>query len=1047
MYRSPFAHVLIGAVAVGLFPQPAHTQAKKWSVEEVRGKSVPLKYTVDEGTWMSIDVSPDGRTLVFDILGDLYLLPIDGGKATRLTSGTRWDAVPRFSPDGSQILFASDPTGSDQLWTMPARGGEPKAVTTEGGYQYGPAVWDPSGNFIFALRSAFNEDAGPPGFVMYHLSGGAGKPIVSGYGHAGIAPSNDGRYLYYSTSNPRQAGGEIQRIDRRTGEKTTVVEGYDGVFRPVPSRDGKLLAFVALIDAVPTLMVRDLATGKDRTLYRRMNWVEAYSGDDLDYLPSYAFMPDDKTIVFTAEGKIRRVDVATGKASVIPFSADIDQVATSMAYFRYRIPDSALKPKVLHWVQPLAPNQLVFSATGKIFRYDVGSNRATPLGGSTGLQYAPAVSPDGKVIAYIDWVDSLGGRIVKANADGSSPVVLTRRGGRFQNISWSNDSRKLVVAEQRVRADGDGEMNYEIHWMDAAGGELNSVATIGSKGDRKTVVRPVFDRTDTRIQYVERGQRMGGMVLKSMNLDGTNRRMIAKAKLGDEMAVSPDGKWLAFTERQDVYLAALPPEAEDSIEVSATGGPFPVHRLSTEGADYLYWLDGGKTLFWSWGPRAYQIDVASVTTGSTPQPRVTSINFEVPRAQPKGNLLLKNARIVTMKGDEVIEKGDILIANNRIAAVGRAGLVKAPTGATSIDLSGKTIIPGFIDLHAHYGPGNGPQQGPDVYAQQDPELVANLAYGVTTWRDPSIRSQTLFSLAEMVEAGTTLGPRLFGTGDIFFISEWVCCGQPRDFEDAKRIVRHQKALGATYIKEHTDPRRDQVQWIIEAAREESVMVAVDPARGPRRELRPLVDGAASLEHLYAAGPVKKDVIEMLARLGSFYVPTLVIAGLESYYLTTMNAHDDPKLRRFVPHLRIEGELRYQNRWLLPHQIPKWYGESIRDIVRGGGKVAMGSHGQVQGLGAHWEIWAMAMGGLTGLEAIRTATLVAAETLGLQDDLGSLEKGKLADLIVLDKNPLTDIKNTNTIRYVMKNGVLWNGDSMDEIWPTKRKRPRARWEEH
>jgi imidazolonepropionase-like amidohydrolase len=411
----------------------------------------------------------------------------------------------------------------------------------------------------------------------------------------------------------------------------------------------------------------------------------------------------------------------------------------------------------------------------------------------------------------------------------------------------------------------------------------------------------------------------------------------------------------------------------------------------------------------------------------------------------KGELLLRNARLVTMKGDEVIERGDVLVADGRIAAIGPAGQVSAPAGATSLDMSGKTIVPGFIDLHAHYILGASQWQG-DLHPEQNPHLLANLAYGVTTWRDPSIRSQTLFAMAEMVEAGTTLGPRIHGTGDIFIFYDVMCCGIPKSLEDARRIVRNQKALGATSVKEHTIPRRDHVQWIIRASRDEGLQVVSDPARGPRRELRPLVDGATSLEHAYSALPIKRDVIELMSRAGSSYVPTLVVAPLERYFMTTMNPHEDAKLRRFVPHARLDAEIHQHNRWFMPHEVPTWFGRSLTDLVRGGVRVGMGSHGQLQGLGAHWELWAMAGGGLTPFEALRTATSTAAEIIGMEDDIGTLEAGKLADLIVLDRNPLDDLRNTNSIRYVMKAGTLWEGDTMDEVWPNKRTRPRGYWEE-
>ena len=1048
----PSVALLLGLL---LLPGPASAQApaKPWSVEEIHGPALDLKYTVDEGTWVSVDVSPDGRTLIFDLLGDLYTLPIAGGKATRFTSGTRWDATPRFSPDGRRVLFASDPSGSDQLWVIPVEGGTPTMITKEGnyrfgapstgsGYQYGSPSWDPSGQFIFTAREAL------PGsrlgeYVIMHHQGGSGTPVAED-GAAGLVASADGRWLYYTVEN------RIVRLDRRTGEKTTVVSGYADIRRPAISPSGRLLSFATSIDAVPRLILRDLGSGRDRILYSGLDYARRFGSGDLDDLPGYAFTPDERAIVFTADGKIRRVDLASGAMTVIPFTADIELTVTKIVNPKHELSDGPFSPKVLHWVQALGANELILGAAGKLYRYDTKSRRATPFANGPGLQYAPAVSPDGRWVAYVDWVDSIGGRLMKAPAAGGRETSLGVRPGRYQNISWSLDGKKLVVSEQRMEADGYTEQGYYFHWLDAErGGELHIITAVTARGNwRKPPQRATFDESGERIYYtVPHDTAAPGapsfsylplaVRLCSVTLDGADRQCIAHFDFADELMPSPDGRWVLYTEMQNVYLAALPPPGKDPTHVQSGGGAFPVYLLGPQG-DYLYWMDGGKRLLWSWGPKVYQVDLASASSGERVAPQVTDVSFELPRVQGKGHLLLSNARLITMKGDEILESGDILVSNGRIAAVGRAGQVEAPAGATTMDLSGKTIIPGFIDLHAHLICCSGAQGQGHLYLQQNPFLIANLAYGVTTWRDPSIRSQTLFGMAELVEAGTTLGPRMHGTGDIFMHVKNHCCGVPNNLEDARRLVRNQKALGATSIKDHTVPRRDQVQWIIQASREEGLQIVEDPARGPRREIRPMMDGATSLEHVYAAAPAKKDVIELLARTGGFYVPTLVSGGFESYFVTTTSPHDDEKLRRFTPHVFLDREVRGHNQWLMPHEIPTWRSEILRDLVRAGGKVGMGSHGQVQGLGSHWEVWAMASGGLTPFEALRSATLTGAEAMGMQDDLGSLEPGKLADLMVLDRNPLVDLRNTNSIRYVMKAGVMWEGDTMDEVWPNKRK---------
>ncbi len=905
-----FTRWLLGfVVAPAMVAAQETTQPKKWSVEDIHGPPLQINFTVDEGTWMSVDVSPDGKTLVFDLLGDLYTLPIGGGKATRLTSGTRWDATPRYSPDGRRILFASDPSGSDQFWTMPVGGGTPTPITREGRYQYLQPSWDPSGDFVFGMRQP--HPSSPKEFVILHVGGGDGT-VVADTGAAGLVASADGRWLYHAVYITASGGpGRIVRIDRRTGQRMTIVSGYEQIRRPVVSRNGRWLAFAVTIDATPRLVLRDLESGRDRILYSGLDHLPIYGADDLGALPGYAFTPDDESIVFAADGKFRRVSIATGQAKVIPFTADVDLTVTEKIAVKHALPDGPFRPKVLHWVQRLDADRLILHAAGKLYRYEISSARATPFAAGPGLQFAPAVSPDGDWVAYVDWTDAGGGRLMKAAATGGSPTPLGVRAGRYQSLAWSADGTKLLVAEQRLEPDGITEQGYQMHWLAVEpGAKLHPVIRVAPLGNwRKPAPRPTFDASGGRIFYTHPDG--STVLLCSVDLTGGDRRCPARFEGADEIIPSPDGRWVAFAQMQNVYLAPLLPSGTEPVDMNPDGGALPVYHLGPQGS-FIYWRDGGQRLLWTWGPVVYETELGAATTGQDVTPRATTVSFDIPRAEPRGHLLLENARIVTMRGDEVLERGDILVSNGRIAAVGPAGRVQAPAGARTMDLSGTTIVPGFIDLHAHYILDASQWQG-DLHLEQDSHLLANLAYGITTWRDPSIGSHTLFALAEMVEAGTTLGPRIHGTGDIFIKYDQVCCGLPKDLDDARRVVRNQKALGATSIKEHTVPRRDHVQWIIQASREEGLQVVEDPVRGPRHELRPLMDGATSLEHAFSAQPMKRDVVELFVRTGAYYVPTMMASPMEPYFITTMKPHENAKLRRFLPHIFLDREIHGHNR--------------------------------------------------------------------------------------------------------------------------------------
>jgi imidazolonepropionase-like amidohydrolase len=156
---------------------------------------------------------------------------------------------------------------------------------------------------------------------------------------------------------------------------------------------------------------------------------------------------------------------------------------------------------------------------------------------------------------------------------------------------------------------------------------------------------------------------------------------------------------------------------------------------------------------------------------------------------------------------------------------------------------------------------------------------------------------------------------------------------------------------------------------------------------------------------------------------------------------------DLKLRRFVPPNIIEANTRRLQWFRKDEYVFPQTAEQAAKILRAGGLVGVGSHGQLQGLGYHWEMWALARGGMTPIEVLRCATILGARIIGLEEDLGSIKVGKLADLVVLDRNPLEDIHHTNSVRWVVKNGEIFEGDSLKQVWPVEKEvEPLWWWEE-
>mgnify|MGYP006171025255 FL=1 len=1089
--------------------QPEKPKDPAAAINTPRPGARTIAFETTEATWASVDVSPDGRTIAFDILGDIYTVPIDGGAAQAISRGPAYDHHPRFSPDGRTIAFSSDENGMENLWVMDADGKNRRAITDGKDAYVRSAAWTPDGNYLVAKK----EDAKPAGIPpvelwMYHRLGGSGIKLTSSddWHHAsGPVVSRDGRFIYFSARRARfnyvpdmtRGLWHIVRFDRQTGETHPLTTGFGGAVRPAISPDGRTLAFLSRRDADTVLVARDLASGAERIVARGMDKDQQEGFAPMDVWPNYAFTPDGQQLVLPHGGGLARVTLATGRTQPIAFRAAVEQHAAPLVAWQERTATGPVQARILRWTTESPDGRFVaFDAFGRIWLQEIAAGKA--VGSPKRLtaddpsrpsrEYAPAFSPDGRFVAYVTWTDAEGGHVWKAPAAGGAPQQLTRSPGHYANPSWSPSGDRLAI----VRGSGlefrgqqpEEEDFFEIRWLGADGGDPELVTTVETGNAMRFHPQAFWSADGTRLYYrnpVEQAKPTDPVQndLVSVRLDGTDRKAHLRLPAVDDIAPSPDGQWVAFTSRDNVYVTALPGiQTKEPPEVTAKDGSVPVWRLSDAAGAYVAWAERGRTITWSLGStfhrlpleaamrfveeqKAAQKGIAEDAEKAAGKPRVPAsqqipIALSMPRYAPQGSFVLRGARVLTMKRDggrdEMLPNADIVVTGNRIAAIGPAGTLQVPAGAREFDARGTTVMPGLVDAHAHLH-----YSGFEVFPETKWEYIANLAYGVTTVYDPSAPSLDVFAQGEMVDAGVMAGPRVYSSGDVLYGGQQApIFAEVNSLDDARRQVKRMKAYGARMIKVYQQPRREQRIWFAEAAREEKMLLTAEGAGELHTDLTMALDGYTAFEHSLPVA-LRRDVVQFLAKSGTWYTPTLIVSyggpTAEHFYWQTRNPHDDEKLNRFTPHRSFDHLGR--RRMFIP--LDEFHfpvvAEGAARVVDAGGRVALGAHGQLQGLGMHWEMWAQAGDGLPAgrtamspIDVLRASTIVAAEKLGFGPDLGTVEGGKLADLVVLDADPLADIHHTARIRWVVKNGELFEADSMRREWPTPRPLPPFFWKE-
>ena len=1028
----------------------------KWDVQTPPGdwgwKDVKIDTT--EGTWISVDVSPDGKTVVFDLLGDLYTVPISGGDAKAIRKGIAWHMQPRFSPDGSKIAFTSDAGNGDNLWVMNLDGSEPRQVTNETFRLINNPAWDPTSEYLVGKKHFTSKRSlGAGEMWMFHISGGSGvqmtkrpneqkdvnDPAFSPDGHYLYydRDATPGRYFQYNKDSSTQIY-VIERLDRQTGEVTRVAGGPGGAARPTPSPDGRWLAFTRRVDYTTVLFLRDLKSGAERPLYtgleRDNQEVWALHG----VYPGMAWTPDARSIVFWDDGHIKRIDITSGRVFEIPFRVQTIKKVAAVVRPPQQVAPDRFDVKMLRSVT-VSPrgDRVAYVALGHVWTKALpkGTPRRLTSTGNDRFEHHPSFSADGRSVVFATWNDKTLGDLRVASVRGGRPRVITRRPGHYAHPKFSPDGKTVVF--QRT---GAGYLR-DPRFSDEPG--IYRISTRGGTAERLTTdgQYPHFGRRSDRIFFMRANGDETSDTRKLIALDLKTRKERELYSSGSAQAyvVSPDSRWLAFRDGFKVYIAPFN-EVGRTVSIGPKSKSVPVAKVAKHAGDYLSWSGDARSLYWALGAELYQrplTDAFKYLDGAPeklPEPPAqgTPIGFSVAADKPKGTIAFVGGRVITMKGDEVLSNGVVVVAGNRITAVGPADSTAIPAGALKIDVKGKTLIPGLIDAHAH-----GPFGTAGIIPQHNWSQFANLAFGVTTIHDPSNNTEMVFSASEMQRAGMIRAPRIYSTGRILYGAAGADYkASVESLDDAKFHLKRMQAVGGFSVKSYNQPRRDQRQMVMEAARQMQMQVMPEGGATFMHNMTMLVDGHTTIEHNLPVETIYEDVLQLWSASDTALTPTLVVSygGIsgEVYWYETMDVWRHERLMTYVPRYVVDPRSRRRQKAPKGDYNHIVTAKQLKALIDRGRLVNTGAHGQLAGLAEHWEIWMYVQGGMTEHEALRAATMNPAQTLGMEKDIGSIESGKLADIVVLDKNPLDDIKGTDSVAMVMLNGRLYDAATMDQI---------------
>jgi len=984
---SPRACTILGLIALFAMTAP---QARE------------VEFAATRVTSADVAISPNGANVVFAMLGHLFRVPAAGGPAEQLTFGPAYDDEPVYSPDGTALAFVSDRDGSESnIFVLSLRSGELSQLTHETWADL--PTFSPDGRAIFygrhvpATVGTFPTRNAERVICRIALTGGPAEAITARPQHLGsIFFLPDGR-LGWTVSDP----------DSASGEYLTSIEAMSSPGVPDTLRSVNGLVDWAIAPARGATIYAHRVTG---SAYEE--WVPAATEDvisvPLDGGPTRAVLPvtglgrfaistDGATLYLGDRGRLYAVALPNAATTPLEFQASVKLEVRERAPAPRGFARQAAGFRAVQTPQ-LSPDgrALVFGAASYLWRQALAGGPAQRLTHADVLESSPAFSPDGRSIAYVARDRGTDSVLLRNLARDETRTLHT--GAGIGSLSFSRDGKRLLATINR------GFLNESVIAIDVASGASAPLFTVGLWAPR-----PSFSSDGRSVYYSTDSSGVGNVYRMSLAKGAAPPQPITRfAGFVSDAQLTPDGRALVFRRNRAIFVVPLKSAGADERDV---------RELSAEGGDSFALTPDGTAVIYAVGPRVWVQPLAG-----KPRHELT-VRLVLPAAVPP-TLLVERVRLLDFDAGGFGAETSLLLQGGRIARLGDAAARNVPPGAQVLDAHGRYAIPGLFDFHAHTGDGN-----PEAY----------IGYGITSVRDTGYNLDQLTALEDRSEHTGAALPRYFYAGELFEGERpyWGDRGSLliTNEQDARDYVRRFKALGVSFIKVYPS-----LSWRLHRVVSDEALRDGLPVAGHGTSVEEITKsvtlGLFSLEHTNITGPVYDDVLVMLAATGTHEDPTLAAMGADSLLL-----RDQPEElmhKRFIgltppPYLEFASLDAYDSvatptlRGVVAGEL-----DSIRRAVRLGVQLHAGTDAPNPkaffGSSLHWELERFVEAGLPPLEVLRIATLDAALALG-RDDLGSLEAGKAADLVLLDRDPLADMRNSRSAWRVIKGGWVVNPDEL------------------